>query len=55
MIGEGNAAGHRLVQTAIDGLVAQARMIERAALALDLDPLDIAGSDSLDNPSAVFQ
>jgi len=55
MIGEGNAAGNMLVQAAIDGLVAQTRSIERAVSVLDLGKIDFEGSDSLDNPKAVFQ
>ncbi|MGB3502033.1 MAG: imelysin family protein [Mesorhizobium sp.] len=55
MIGEGNAAGNQVVQTAIDGLVDQTRSIERAVAALKLDAIEFEGSDSLDNPGAVFQ
>lgn len=55
MIGEGNAAGNAVVQAAIDGLVAQTRPIERAVAALDLGSIEIEGSDSLDNPNAVFE
>ena len=55
MIGEGNAEGNAVVQAAIDGLVAQTRPIERAVAALGLDQIEFEGSDSLDNPSAVFQ
>ena len=52
MIGEGNDAGNRIVQDAIDALVAQTRAIERVVAALDLT-IQIEGSDSLDNPAAV--
>ncbi len=55
MIGEGNAEGNAVVQAAIDGLVAQTRPIERAVAALGLGSIEVEGSDSLDNPSAVFQ
>ncbi|RVU33653.1 peptidase [Hwanghaeella grinnelliae] len=55
MIGEGNDAGNAVVQAAIDGLVDQARSIERAVATLDLTAIDFEGSDSLDNPNAVFQ
>ncbi len=55
MLARGNAAGERLIQTAVDRLVAQTREIERAVAALDLQPIAFEGSDSLDNPSAVFQ
>lgn len=55
MIGEGNEDGNAIVQAAIDGLVKQTKSIERAIAALDLDAIEIEGSDSLDNPNAVFQ
>jgi len=54
MIGEGNAQGNAVVQAAIDALVAQTRTIEKVVAALDLK-IDVEGSDSLDNPSAVNQ
>lgn len=52
MIGEGNEAGNRIIQDAIDGLVAQTRTVERVVAALDLT-IEIEGSDSLDNPATV--
>jgi len=55
MLAPGNAAGEALVQTAIDALVAQTRNIERAVEVIGLTPISVEGSDSLDNPSAVFQ
>ena len=55
MIGEGNAEGNAVVQAAIDGLIDQTRSIERAVAVLDLGAIAIEGSDSLDNPDAVFQ
>ena len=55
MIGEGNDAGNQVVQAAIDALVTQTRSIERAITALELAGISIEGSDSLDDPSAVFQ
>ncbi len=54
-IGEGNEAGNARVDAAIAGLLVQTREIERAVAALGLDSLSIEGSDSLDNPAAVFQ
>ncbi|MBE7635978.1 peptidase [Sneathiella sp. P13V-1] len=54
MIGEGNVEGNAVVQAAIDDLVAQTRSIERVVSALGLEALEIEGSDSLDNPNAVF-
>jgi len=55
MIGEGNDEGNAVVQAAIDALVAQTKSIEDAVAALDLDQIAFEGSDSLDNPNAVFQ
>jgi len=55
MIGEGNAEGNATVQAAIDGLIAQAKTVERVIAALDLGQIELEGSDSLDNPNAVFQ
>ena len=55
MIGEGNPEGNAIVQAAIDGLLDQTRTIEKIGGALDLGPLELEGSDSLDNPEAVFQ
>jgi putative iron-regulated protein len=55
MIGEGNVEGNAVVQAAIDALVAQVPAIERAVAALELGTIAFEGSDSLDNPTAVFQ
>ena len=55
MIGEGNEEGNAVVQAAIDALISQTRSIERVTAALDLSGVAIEGSDSLDNPTAVFQ
>ncbi|WP_246272796.1 imelysin family protein [Oricola thermophila] len=55
MIGEGNAEGNAIVQAAIDALVDQTRSIERVVTLLDLGSIEIEGSDSLDDPEAVFQ
>jgi putative iron-regulated protein len=55
MIGEGNTEGNAVVQVAIDALIDQTRSIERAVAALGLGGVTIEGSDSLDNPDAVFQ
>jgi putative iron-regulated protein len=54
-IGEGNAEGNAVVQSAIDGLIAQTRGIERAVALLELDDVTIEDSDSLSNPDAVFE
>ena len=55
MIGEGNAEGNAAVQASIDGLVDQTRTLERIVAELGLEGISIEGSDSLDNPNAVFQ
>ncbi len=55
LLAPGNAAGEALIQAAIDALIAQTRDIERAVAALELQPIAFEGSESLDNPSAVFQ
>ena len=55
MIGEGNADGNATVQAVIDGLVAQTRSLERVIAALKIGDVTIEGSDSLDNPGAVFK
>lgn len=55
MIGENNEAGNAVVQAAIDGLIAQTRVIERVVTTLGYGTIEIEGSDSLDNTSAVFK
>ena len=55
MLGESNPEGNAIVQEAVDALKAQTRVIEQAAVALGVESLAIEGSDSLDNPGAVFQ
>jgi putative iron-regulated protein len=39
----------------VDALVTQTASIERAVGVLGLSQIDFEGSDSLDNPNAVFQ
>jgi len=55
MLERGNAAGEELILSAVDALVAQTRSIERAVAVLDVDSVGIEGSDSLDDPDAVFE
>ena len=55
MLARGNAAGEALIMGAVDALVDQTRGIERVVTALGLDGVGIEGSDSLDEPEAVFQ
>jgi len=52
MIAADNAEGNAIVQAAIDGLVAQTRAVEAVVASLGLK-IEVEGSDSLDNPSAV--
>ena len=55
MIGPDNAPGNARVQAAVDALTAQTRAIEKAVAALGLERIEFEGSDSLDDPEAVFQ
>ena len=55
MIGEGNDEGNAVVQAAVDALIDQTKSIERVVKALELEEVAFEGSDSLDNPNAVFQ
>ena len=55
MLAAGNAEGNALLEAAIAALVEQTRTLERMTVALDLGQLAFEGSDSLDNPQAVFE
>ncbi len=55
MIAQGNAEGNAVVQAAIDALIDQTRSLERVIAALELGTVELEGSDSLDQPEAVFQ
>ena len=55
MLGESNPEGNALVRSAVEALKSQTRVMERIAVALGIESLGIEGSDSLDNPGAVFQ
>ena len=55
MIASGNDEGNAVVQAAIDSLVDQTSSIEQAIAALELGAVELEGSDSLDNPNAVFE
>ena len=55
MLAEGNESGNGIVQAVVDRLVLQARSIEAAIPLLGLSGIEFEGSDSLDNPNAVFQ
>ncbi|MEM7614838.1 MAG: imelysin family protein [Pseudomonadota bacterium] len=55
MLERGNAAGEALIMGGVEGLIDQTRSIERVVTALGLDQIAFEGSDSLDDPDAVFQ
>ena len=55
MLAQGNGAGAALILDAVDKLVIQTKSIERAVAVLDLKSFRLEGSDSLDDPTAVFQ
>jgi putative iron-regulated protein len=54
MLAPGNAEGEALIMGGVDALITQTASIERAMTALGLTAA-FEGSDSLDNPGAVFQ
>lgn len=55
MLERGNAAGEALIMGGVNGLIDQTKTIERVVAALSVDGIEFEGSDSLDNPSAVFE
>jgi putative iron-regulated protein len=55
MLSEGNAVGNAILQSVVDSLVAQAGTFESVVATLDLEIGAFEGSDSLDDPNAVFQ
>lgn len=55
MLARDNVEGEKLIMAAVDSLVAQTKEIERAVNVLGLQEIGFEGSDSLDNPDAVFQ
>ena len=55
MLERGNAAGEELVMGGVNGLIDQTRSIERVVTVLGVNQIAFEGSDSLDNPDAVFQ
>ncbi|MCX7561433.1 peptidase [Sulfitobacter sp. F26204] len=54
MLERGNEAGEALIMGGVNGLIDQTRSIERVVAALGTS-IDVEGSDSLDDPDAVFQ
>ena len=55
MLERGNAGGEALVMGGVNSLIDQTHTIERVVTSLGLDGIAFEGSDSLDNPNAVFQ
>lgn len=55
MLEAGNAGGEALIMGGVNGLVDQTKSIERVVTTLGLDGIAVEGSDSLDDPEAVFQ
>jgi putative iron-regulated protein len=55
MLAPGNDAGEALIMGAVAALVTQTASINRAVTLLGASGVAIEGSDSLDNPGAVFQ
>ena len=55
MLAAGNAEGEALIMGAVAALVTQTASINRAVTVLGASGVSIEGSDSLDNPGAVFQ
>jgi putative iron-regulated protein len=55
MLQAGNAAGEDLIMGGVKAFIDQTRSIVRVVAVLDVDAIAIVGSDSLDDPEAVFQ
>ncbi len=55
MLARGNEAGEALIMGGVNGFIDQTRSIERVITVLGLDHIAFEGSDSLDDPNAVFQ
>jgi putative iron-regulated protein len=55
MLEAGNKDGEALIMGGVTALVDQTPAIERAVAVLGLSKIEFEGSDSLDNPNAVFQ
>jgi putative iron-regulated protein len=55
MIAPGNAKGEEVIMGAVNALITQTKSIERAVAVLGYEAIAVEGSDSLDNPEAVFQ
>ena len=55
MLERGNIAGEALIMGGVNSLVDQTQSIERIVAELGVDQIAFEGSDSLDDPDAVFQ
>ncbi len=55
MLARGNVAGEALIMGGVDGLIDQTKTIERIVTSLVGQGISFEGSDSLDDPDAVFQ
>jgi len=55
MLEAGNAAGEDLIMGGVNAFIDQTRSIERVVVTLGVAGIAIEGSDSLDDPDAVFQ
>ena len=55
LIAMNNTQGNQLVQDFVDSLVDETRVTEEIIQTLNLQGIALEGSDSLDNPSAVFE
>ncbi|XDA98680.1 imelysin family protein [Sulfitobacter sp. LCG007] len=55
MLERGNESGEALVMGGVNALIDQTRTIERIVGAIGIDQIAFEGSDSLDDPDAVFQ
>jgi putative iron-regulated protein len=53
LIGSGNTEGNKIIQNVVDALTTQTKSIEKAIETLNLQDIELEGSDSLDNPEAV--
>lgn len=55
LLAEDNSVGNAKIMNVVAALLEQTKGIEKVVSVLDLEQLEIEGSDSLDSPSAIFQ
>ena len=55
MLAAGNKEGEALIMGGVDALITQTQSVQRTIAVLGLQAVAFQGSDSLDNPNAVFQ